>query len=253
MLARRDVVGLAGSDAHSRLAVTKTRALRFPSYESLFAQARNHLLLDRPLTGEAAADRLAILDAFRRGRFYLGLDALAPAGAFRFTIERGPGERWTMGDHVPRADGARAVVGGRVPSGNARRSPARRSAGGGGAGVARGRPSRPRGLSRGGSRAGLARALGDHEPDLRPRRRRRARHAGGPPPGPGPPAPPRESRPLASLDGSAVFNPEFDPSSWMDAGGRRARCGARGRRRPEARLPARRAHARRNRSRGARS
>ena len=53
MLARRDVVGLAGSDAHSRLALTKTRALRFPSYESLFAQARNHLLLDRPLTGEA--------------------------------------------------------------------------------------------------------------------------------------------------------------------------------------------------------
>ena len=115
MLARRDVVGLAGSDAHSRLALTKTRALRFPSYESLFAQARNHLLLDRPLTGEAAADRVAVLDAFRRGRFYLGLDALAPAEAFRFTIERAPGERWTMGDHVPRADGARAVVGGRVP------------------------------------------------------------------------------------------------------------------------------------------
>ncbi len=217
MLARRDVVGLAGSDAHSRLALTKTRALRFPSYESLFAQARNHVLLDRPLTGDAAADRVALLDAFRRGRFYLGLDALAPADGFRFTIEGEPGERWTMGDHVPRSGRARRRRRPRA-AGHARRPPAGRKSGGGGGGVARGRPSRPRRLPRRGPPAGLARALGHHEPRLRPRRSRRARPVAWPPPGPPRRLPPREVRALASLDGSAAFNPEFDPSSRVDAG-----------------------------------
>ena len=33
---------------------------------------------------------------------------------------------------------------------------------------------------------------------------------------PGPPPAPREVRPLASLEGSPAFDPEFDPSSWMD-------------------------------------
>ena len=52
ILARRDVVGIAGADAHSRLPLTKGTALRFPSYESLFSLVRVHLLLERPLTGE---------------------------------------------------------------------------------------------------------------------------------------------------------------------------------------------------------
>ena len=138
MLARRDVVGLAGSDAHSRLAITKTRALRFPSYESLFAQARNHLLLDRPLTGEAAADRVAVLDAFRRGRFYLGLDALAPADGLPLHDRGRP--RGALDDGRPRAP-----VRGRArrrrrarAEGNARRPPAGR----------KGRWGRGRGRSR---------------------------------------------------------------------------------------------------------
>jgi hypothetical protein len=117
MLAKRDVVGLAGSDAHSRLPVTKRWAIRFPSYEALFSQARDHLLLDRPLTGDAASDRTAVLDALRRGRFYIGLDGLAPADGFRFMVETATGERFTMGDHVDAAAGARAVAGGRVPRG----------------------------------------------------------------------------------------------------------------------------------------
>ena len=43
LLAERDVVGLAGADAHSRLPLTKTRSLRFPSYQSLFGLLRAQL------------------------------------------------------------------------------------------------------------------------------------------------------------------------------------------------------------------
>jgi len=117
MLAARDVVGLAGADAHSRLAITRTRSVRFPSYAALFRQARNHLLLPRPLTGEAAADRRAVLDSFRRGRFYIGRDALAPADAFSFAVVDGEGERFTLGDQVEPGNGLRAIAGGRVPTG----------------------------------------------------------------------------------------------------------------------------------------
>ena len=116
MLARRDVVGITGADAHGRVPITKTRALRFPSYQALLSLARNHLLLERPLTGDAAADSQTVLSALRRGRSYIGLDALAPADGFTFTVEGGGG-RWTMGESVPVVRGLRARIGGRVPKG----------------------------------------------------------------------------------------------------------------------------------------
>jgi hypothetical protein len=115
LLARRDAAGIAGSDAHSRLALTESAALRFPSYEALFRQARNHLLLRAPLRGDAASDRAAVLGALRSGRFYLGLDALAPADGFAFTVEDGSGRRFTMGEHLEPVGSLVARAGGRVP------------------------------------------------------------------------------------------------------------------------------------------
>jgi len=116
MLAARDVVGLAGADAHSRLPITKKRAIRFPSYESLFSLARIHLLLDRGLSGDASADGATVVDAVRRGRFYLGLDALAPANDLSFEVEAG-GRRATMGESIEPAAGGRIRAGGRMPRG----------------------------------------------------------------------------------------------------------------------------------------
>jgi len=118
MLAGRDVVGLYGADAHSRLPVTRSFSLRAPSYEALFGLARNHLLLDAPLTGELAADRQAVLSALRGGRFYVGLDALAAAEGFSFTVRSPAGEQWTMGERVAFREGLVARAGGRVPRGS---------------------------------------------------------------------------------------------------------------------------------------
>jgi hypothetical protein len=116
LLARRDVPGLAGADAHSRIPLTKTRALRFPSYESLFVLQRNHLLLQAPLRGDLDADRRAVLEALRRGRLYVGLDALAPADAVFFEA-RAEGRRFTMGETAPPLPGLRLEAGGRWPEG----------------------------------------------------------------------------------------------------------------------------------------
>jgi hypothetical protein len=116
LLAERDAAGLAGADAHSRIPITKTKALRVPSYESLFSLQRNYVVLDGPLTGELDADRSAVLAALRRGRLYVGLDALAPADAFSFVAEGG-GRKVTMGDTVPPLPDLKLKAGGRMPQG----------------------------------------------------------------------------------------------------------------------------------------
>ncbi|HVR71396.1 MAG TPA: CehA/McbA family metallohydrolase [Vicinamibacteria bacterium] len=120
LLAARPVAGIAGADAHSRVVVRKERGVRFPSYESLFGLAVNHVLLDRPLSGEAAADGHAIVDALARGQGYMGLDALAPAEGFFFTAESATA-RTTMGGTIAPLPAPRLRAGGRLPAGARRR------------------------------------------------------------------------------------------------------------------------------------
>ena len=111
LLQERDVPGIAGADAHSRLPITRKRALRFPSYAALFSVLQEHVLLPTPLSGDARADGRALLEALGQGRSYVGLDALAPAGDFSFVVE-GQGRRWTMGDHVVAGPGLKLRAGG---------------------------------------------------------------------------------------------------------------------------------------------
>ncbi len=116
MLGRRAVGGLIGADAHQRMAVGRKWAIPFPSYRSVFRLARNHVLLDRPLTGAAEADGRAVVEALARGRSYIGVDAIAPAGGISFVAEA-DGQRWTMGDTLAARSGLRLRAGGRMPAG----------------------------------------------------------------------------------------------------------------------------------------
>ncbi|HEY6548728.1 MAG TPA: CehA/McbA family metallohydrolase, partial [Vicinamibacteria bacterium] len=116
LLASRDAPGLAGADAHSRIPLTKTRALRVPSYEALFSMQRNYALLEAPLSGDFETDRGAVLDALRRGRLYVGLDAQALADGFGFVVEAGA-VRATMGDAAAPSAGMKFRAGGRAPEG----------------------------------------------------------------------------------------------------------------------------------------
>jgi hypothetical protein len=115
LLARRNVPAIAGADAHARIPLRKDAALPVPSYEAMLGLMANYVLLEAPLTGDAARDAAAILEALGRGRSYVGVDALAPAGGFYFVAEAG-GERWTMGDTVPPREGLRLRAGGALPA-----------------------------------------------------------------------------------------------------------------------------------------
>ncbi|MCA9522318.1 MAG: PHP domain-containing protein [Myxococcales bacterium] len=68
--------GLFGIDAHGRV-----------SYRRSFALASTHLLLDAPLTHNAADDRRRVIDAIKKGRVYSAFDALAPGDGFWFVGE----------------------------------------------------------------------------------------------------------------------------------------------------------------------
>ena len=195
--------------------MTKSWALRFPSYEALFSLLRTHVLLDRPLSGDDDADRAAVLAALRSGRFYIGLDALAPADGFSFTVEGGAGQRWTMGERALYRDGLRARAGGRVPAG------ARLRLYRDGQPLTESEETLQAPLPGPGVYRVEAHVDGWPVPWVisnpvyvldEPSFERRDAAAAWPPA----PPPPSEVQELASLPGSSGFNPEFDPTSWME-------------------------------------
>ncbi|HXG89108.1 MAG TPA: CehA/McbA family metallohydrolase [Vicinamibacterales bacterium] len=85
----RRVPALAGADAHARLSFGpatdpyQDRVIaRLPAYEVSFQAFSNHVVLNGPLTGDAANDAGLVLDAIREGRTFTSVDGLARLGAF---------------------------------------------------------------------------------------------------------------------------------------------------------------------------
>lgn len=102
----RKVIGLAGADAHARLGLRQRTDpdvssihLPVPSYESSFRAFANHVVLDRPMSGDAAADAARLLTAIRSGHVYSVIEALARPGALSFTATSGS-QTAQMGDHL---------------------------------------------------------------------------------------------------------------------------------------------------------
>jgi len=114
ILARRHATAIAGTDAHGTLRPGSSLPLALPTYEAVFRIAQNHVLLERPLTGNATEDIRALLLALSRGRSYIGLNALAPSDGFFFVAER-DNQSWTMGDVVPTGGPLHMRAGGALP------------------------------------------------------------------------------------------------------------------------------------------
>jgi hypothetical protein len=97
---RRQVVALAGADAHARLGLRGSGdtapgiALPLPGYEAVF-RTFSVSLPDVRLSGDAMTDARAIVDQIRQGHVYTSVDALAAPGTMSFTA--------TSGDHTARA------------------------------------------------------------------------------------------------------------------------------------------------------
>jgi hypothetical protein len=84
LTATRQVVGLAAHDAHGGIGRgveegggRRTALAGIPSYEASFRTFSNSVILETPLSADAAAARRQVLDAIERGRVFSVIDALA--------------------------------------------------------------------------------------------------------------------------------------------------------------------------------
>jgi hypothetical protein len=91
----RQVVAIAGADAHARLGFRSVgepydngASLHVPAYEQLFRTFSN-VVPGISLTGDAAADAEVVIAAIRSGRTYTAIDGIGPGGTLSFTATDG--------------------------------------------------------------------------------------------------------------------------------------------------------------------
>jgi hypothetical protein len=94
--AHRNIVALAGTDAHARLGFQQRTDpdlssfhVPVPGYEASFRAFSNRVVLEAPFTSDAAADAGRLIAAIRNGRVYTVIDALAAPGSLSFTATSG--------------------------------------------------------------------------------------------------------------------------------------------------------------------
>jgi hypothetical protein len=106
LAAERRVVGVAGVDAHAKLALlgsdpgSDRYSLPVPSYESSFRVLSVHVHPSAALTGVARADADLLVQAIRSGRLYTAVDAWAAPPVFEFTAMNRSGQA-RGGDILP--------------------------------------------------------------------------------------------------------------------------------------------------------
>ena len=115
LTASRQVVGLAGADAHGGVGSraedpgrTLAGTVGIPGYEASFRAFSNRVVLDGPLTGNPTVDARAIFAAIRKGSVFTAIDALAGPAFLDFHVEAGL-ERIGMGGSLA-ADSDATIV-----------------------------------------------------------------------------------------------------------------------------------------------
>lgn len=123
LTASRRVVALAAADAHGgvgRRAEDPGRSLAgtigIPGYEASFRAFTNRVVLDGPLSGDAAADARAVYHALREGRVFSAVDGLAGPALLDFWVESGA-DRVPMGAALPEDSDATLFAKALVPTG----------------------------------------------------------------------------------------------------------------------------------------
>ncbi len=99
---KQPIMGYVGSDASSKLRLTKALSLNFPRYKNIFQMAKNHILLAEELVG--IGDQKLIVDALSKGSSYFSIDILGDPKGFAFWGITRKGQRVFMGEKVKLKD-----------------------------------------------------------------------------------------------------------------------------------------------------
>jgi hypothetical protein len=85
--AGKKIAAVGGSDAHAfKVSMGPLRRILFP-YEFHFRAINTHLLTQRPLNDDLAADRQIVLEALAGGSAFIGYDLPASTRGFRFSAQ----------------------------------------------------------------------------------------------------------------------------------------------------------------------
>jgi hypothetical protein len=106
---RRRVPAIGGIDGHAPGVRVLGRVLSPLSHERTFGLLRTHLLCERPLTGDPAADRATLLAALGAGAAWLACPFVAAAEGARLWAERADGATIPMGGEAPAGPAALRV------------------------------------------------------------------------------------------------------------------------------------------------
>ena len=124
LLAGGRSVALAAADAHGGAGRREEDAGRsvagsvgIPSYEASFRAFGNRVILERPLSGDAAADARSVYAAIRRGSVFAAIDGQATPALLDFTVEAGF-DRSPMGATLPEDSDATLIVRAVAPAGS---------------------------------------------------------------------------------------------------------------------------------------
>jgi hypothetical protein len=101
--ARRRVPAIGGLDDHQRGIRFRGRVRSPVPHQRTFNLLRTHVLCDRPLSGEVATDRAAIVAALRQGGAWLTCPSVAPAYGARMWAEDAAGRCALMGGETAAA------------------------------------------------------------------------------------------------------------------------------------------------------
>ncbi|HBY07144.1 MAG TPA: hypothetical protein DEH22_04920 [Chloroflexi bacterium] len=100
----RRVVAIGGSDAHAlRGSLGPFKRTLFP-YEFHFKAINTHIQTSEPLSGDLETDRRLVLEAFKKGRVFIGYDLPAPTRGFNFRAQ-GLNSKVTMGEEISSKNG----------------------------------------------------------------------------------------------------------------------------------------------------
>jgi hypothetical protein len=122
----RRVAGVGGSDAHALMHPLGPFTFCIFPYPFMFRSINTHVLLKEPLTGNAAEDRVRVVEALASGSCFVAHDRLGSARGFDFWLENGSQVRAGQGEEVhlepgdrlawrlPRLSPARLIRDGRV-------------------------------------------------------------------------------------------------------------------------------------------
>lgn len=90
-----------GAEASARAIPITNLLMKFPSYERTLSVSSQHLLLTSELTGDMTKDNVKIIEALKKGQFYISFDELGDPTGFEAYVITGKNKPFSfMGSHI---------------------------------------------------------------------------------------------------------------------------------------------------------